>query len=81
MNQLRFLLVPLAIIAFNATFMLIMRTVLLGITYSGIADAKLYAAFTALIIASVILIGAASLSRRGPTRPLSAPAAEPADHH
>jgi hypothetical protein len=78
MGQLRFLLVPLAIIAFNFLFMGTMRTVLITITYSGIADAKLYAAFVALVVATVILVGAAYLSRRGPSSPR---AMEHSEHH
>ena len=70
MGELRFLAVPLVIIAFNATFMFIMRTILLSFS-------KEVTPFIALLIAASILVGAAALSRRG-AQPTPS---EPADHH
>lgn len=59
MAQLRFLLVPFAIILFNVTFIFIMRTILLAVP-------KTQAPFFALAIATVVLGGAAYLARREP---------------
>ena len=62
MTQLRFLVVPIAIVAFNALFMLIMRTILLSAS-------KAVAPFIALLIAAAILGGATYLSRTSPNPP------------
>jgi len=70
MGQLRFVAVPLVIIAFNAVFMLVMRTILLSFD-------KEITPFIALAIAATFLAGASYLSRRGPQPTPS----EPADHH
>jgi hypothetical protein len=73
MTQLRFLVVPIAIIAFNAAFMLIMRTILLSAS-------KSVAPFIALLIASCILGGATYLSRTSPNPPSTSPGGD-ATHH
>ena len=73
MAQLRFLVVPIAIIAFNAAFMLIMRTILLSAS-------KTVAPFIALLIAMAILGGATYLSRTSPNPPAAPPPGD-APHH
>jgi hypothetical protein len=72
MEQLRLLLIPLVIIAFNAVFMLIMRTILLGVS-------KTWAPFVALAIASSILVIAVYLARRSPA--VETVAEEHGEHH
>ncbi len=62
MGQLRLLLIPLVIVAFNATFMLIMRTILLAVPKTEPPTTP----FVALGIATAILVTAVYLSRRSP---------------
>ncbi len=72
MGQLRLLLIPLAIIAFNVTFMFIMQAVLHGAGHT-------YAPYVALAIASVILGVGAYLARGAP--PIETVPHDTVEHH
>jgi hypothetical protein len=72
MGQLRYLLIPLVIIAFNVTFMFIMQAVLHGAGHT-------YAPYVALFIATAILGVGAYLARRSP--PIETVPQERIEHH
>lgn len=72
MGQLRLLLIPLAIIAFNVVFIFIMQAVLHG-------AGRDYAPYVALIIATAILGTGAYLARRSP--PIETVPHDRVEHH
>ncbi len=72
MDQIRLLLIPLGIIAFNVIFMLIMREILFASTHA-------FAHWVALVISSAILGGAAYLARGGGD--VETVREEPGSHH